>query len=182
MAERSTGRRGFSMWVQRLIELTDWEPLRLSVDWESIEEELQAPLPADYKLLFETFGGGVFSESVYFFGPSGPPAFDFLAQWRASLSAGGDDDAYPVYSPGEKGVIVWAAAEWADEYAWLVDARNSGAYSVLVRGDVGEWRTYDMSTAEFLYRVLADEDFKPFGIAQCDLDPTFEPGRPVHGS
>ncbi|MFD8217598.1 hypothetical protein ACFV2U_28760 [Streptomyces sp. NPDC059697] len=33
-----------------------------------------------------------------------------------------------------------------------------------------------MSTSEFLYRVLADADFQPFGIAQYDLDTTFKPG------
>ncbi|MDT0612285.1 hypothetical protein [Streptomyces lancefieldiae] len=33
-----------------------------------------------------------------------------------------------------------------------------------------------MSTSEFLYRVLADADFRPFGIAQYDLGTTFEPG------
>ncbi len=37
------------MWVQRVIELTGWEPLRISVDWAAMEEELQSPLPADYK-------------------------------------------------------------------------------------------------------------------------------------
>lgn len=90
------------MWVQRLVESTGWEPLRLSVDWEAIEGELRAPPPADHKELFEAFGGGVFSESVHFFGPSDPHAFDFLAQWRASLAADGNDDAHPLPS-GRKG-------------------------------------------------------------------------------
>jgi hypothetical protein len=33
-----------------------------------------------------------------------------------------------------------------------------------------------MSTSEFLYRVLTDTDFRPFGIAQYDLGVTFSPG------
>ncbi|MFE7246171.1 hypothetical protein [Streptomyces sp. NPDC057580] len=33
-----------------------------------------------------------------------------------------------------------------------------------------------MSTSEFLYRILADADFQPFGIAQYDLGATFKPG------
>lgn len=33
-----------------------------------------------------------------------------------------------------------------------------------------------MSTSEFLYRVLADADFAPFGIVRRALDPTFERG------
>lgn len=75
----------FRMWVQRVLEFTGWEPSAHSVDWESIEGELQAPPPADYKELIEAFGGGTFSESVHFLAPSGPPAFDFLTQWRAFL-------------------------------------------------------------------------------------------------
>jgi hypothetical protein len=33
-----------------------------------------------------------------------------------------------------------------------------------------------MCTSEFLYRVLTDADFQPFGIAQYDLGTTFKPG------
>ncbi|MEV7380740.1 SMI1/KNR4 family protein [Streptomyces lydicus] len=43
---------------------TGWEPLGISVDWAAIEGELGVPLPADYKELYEVFGGGVFSDSV----------------------------------------------------------------------------------------------------------------------
>ncbi|MFG3505310.1 SMI1/KNR4 family protein [Streptomyces sp. NPDC047821] len=174
--------KGFFMWVRRLIELTDWEPLDLTVDWESIERELQLPLPADYKELFEAFGGGVFCESVFFLARSDALSFDLLAQWRASVAAEEEGDPYPVYSPGGKGVIEWAATEWADQYCWLVDAERPGEFSILARGDVGEWYSYEMSTSEFLYRVLADEEFKPFGIAEYGLDPMFQPGRSADGS
>lgn len=52
------------MWVQRVIELTGWEPLGISVGWAAIEGELGVPLPADYKELYEAFSGGVFSDPV----------------------------------------------------------------------------------------------------------------------
>lgn len=38
------------------------------------------------------------------------------------------------------------------------------------------WHPYDMSTSEFLRRVLTDVDFQPFGVAGYALNPTFEPG------
>ncbi|MGW8688609.1 hypothetical protein ACWGNN_47995 [Streptomyces sp. NPDC055817] len=40
-----------------------------------------------------------------------------------------------------------------------------------------------MSTSEFLYRILADADFQPFGIAQYDLGTTFKlgSGEPFDG-
>ncbi|MFG2334776.1 SMI1/KNR4 family protein [Streptomyces sp. NPDC048604] len=167
--------------MQRVIELTGWEPLGLSVDWTAMEEELQCPLPADYKELFEAFGGGVFSESVYFLARDEGISFDFLAQWRAELSTDRDSslgsvsamDPYAVYAPGGKGLVTWASTEWGDQYCWLLDAERPGEHPVLARVEDNEWRRYDMSTSEFLYRVLTDADFKPFGIARYNLDKTF---------
>ncbi len=172
------------MWVQRVIELTGWEPLKISVDWAAIEGELGVPLPADYKELYEAFGGGVFSDAVYFLGRDEGRAFDFLSQWRVWLSVDQDSelgsvsavDPYAIYAPGGKGLVPWGSTEWADGYFWLIDAERPGDYPVLARPEDGEWCRYDMSTSEFLHRVLADADFQPFGIAQYDLGTTFKPG------
>ncbi|MEV6175749.1 SMI1/KNR4 family protein [Streptomyces sp. NPDC052015] len=173
------------MWVQRVIELTGWEPLGISVDWAAIEGELGVPLPADYKELYEAFGGGVFSDSVYFLARDEGVSFDFLTQWRVALSVDQDGkygdvsavDPYVIYAPGGEGLVEWGATEWADQYCWLLDAARPGKYPILARSDDGgPWDRYDMSTSEFLYRVLADADFQPFGIAQYDLGMTFEPG------
>ncbi|UFR06849.1 SMI1/KNR4 family protein [Streptomyces sp. Go40/10] len=173
------------MWVQRVIELTGWEPLGIPVDWAAIEGELRTPLPADYKELYEAFGGGVFSDSLYFLGRDEGRAFDFLTQWRADLSVDqdskyGDVSAvapHRIYAPGGKGLVEWCSTEWADEYFWLIDAERPGEYPILARShDIDTWHRYDMSTSEFLYRVLADAGFRPFGIAQYDLGTTFTPG------
>ncbi|MFF4759732.1 SMI1/KNR4 family protein [Streptomyces sp. NPDC001292] len=166
-----------------MIELTGWEPLGISVDWAAIEGELRVPLPADYKELYEAFAGGVFSDSVYFLGRDEGIAFDFLTQWRGDLSVDQDGrygdvsavDPYSVYAPGGKGLVTWASTEWGDQYCWLIDTQRPDEYPVLARAEDNEWRRYDMSTSEFLYRVLADADFQPFGIAQYDLGTTFKP-------
>ncbi|WP_310725536.1 SMI1/KNR4 family protein [Streptomyces sp. N2A] len=166
-----------------MIELTGWEPLGISVDWAAIERELGVPLPADYKELYEAFGGGVFSDSVYFLGRDEGVSFDFMAQWRVSVDQDSKlkdvsaVDPYAVYAPGGKGLVEWGSTEWADEYCWLIDAERPGDYPVLARAhDLGGWHRYDMSTSEFLYRVLADAEFQPFGIAQYNLGTRFEPG------
>ncbi|WP_461089338.1 SMI1/KNR4 family protein [Streptomyces incanus] len=148
-----------------MIELTGWEPLGISVDWAAIEGELGVPLPADYKELYEAFGGGVFSDSVYFLGRDEGVSFDFLTQWRVALSVDQDStlgdvsavDPYAIYAPGGKGVVAWGSTEWADEYCWLIDAERPGDYPVLARShDGGPWHWYDMSTSEFLYRARRD--------------------------
>ncbi|XMA36606.1 SMI1/KNR4 family protein [Streptomyces albogriseolus] len=178
-------------WVRRVLGLTGWEPLGLAVDWAEIEKELGVPLPADYKELAEAFGGGVFSESVSFMGCGAGVSFDLTAGWRGGLSAAREgtygsvsaDGPYDHYTPGGKGVVTWGSTEWADQYCWLIDAERPGHCPVLARShDPGPWYRYDMSTAEFLHRVLADADFRPFGIAQYGLGATFVPesaGRPL---
>ncbi|QKW05085.1 SMI1/KNR4 family protein [Streptomyces sp. NA04227] len=166
-----------------MIELTGWEPLGLTVDWAAIEGELGAPLPPDYKQLYEAFGGGIFSDSVSFLARDKPfGAFDFLTQWQSWLSTDRDAtlgsvsavDPYAIYAPGGRGLVPWGSTEWADGYFWLIDAERPGDYPVLATAeDGGSWHRFDMSTSEFLYRVLADADFLPFGVAQYALDPTF---------
>ncbi|MFH9179604.1 SMI1/KNR4 family protein [Streptomyces albogriseolus] len=174
-----------------MLDLTGWEPLGFSVDWATVEEELGVPLPADYKELAEAFGGGVFSESVSFMSCGASVSFDLPAQWRAALSAARDGTygsvsaagPYDAYTPGGKGVVTWGSTEWADQYCWLIDAERPGHCPVLARShDPGPWYRYDMSTAEFLHRVLADADFRPFGIAHYGLGAMFVPesaGRPL---
>ncbi|MGA5515266.1 SMI1/KNR4 family protein [Streptomyces pseudogriseolus] len=166
-------------WVRRVIDLTGWEPLGLTIDWAAVEGELGVPLPEDYKELAAAFGGGVFGDSVYFLGCGAGVSFDLPAQWRARLSYGSVSavEPYEAYTPDGKGVLTWGSTEWADEYCWLIDAERPGEYPVLARShDPGPWYRYDMSTSEFLHRVLADADFRPFGIARYDLGATFVPG------
>ncbi|WP_142168726.1 SMI1/KNR4 family protein [Streptomyces sp. SLBN-134] len=172
--------KGLYMWVQRILEFTDWEPSAHSVDWDAVERELQIPLPTDYKELCEAFGGGTFCDSVYFLGNIDGPMFNLLVRWQASISVGRDSEPHPAYTPGGNGFMTWASTEWADQYCWLLDAERPDEYCILARGDSDEWCRYEMSTSEFLYRVLADKKFKPFGIAEYNLDPTFQPGRSVH--
>ncbi|MEV8321299.1 hypothetical protein AB0Q95_44855 [Streptomyces sp. NPDC059900] len=108
-----------------------------------------------------------------------------LTQWRVHLSVDQVStladvsavDPYAIYAPGGRGLIGWGSTEWADEQFWLIDAERPGEYLILARSDDGGARhRYDLSTSEFLYRLLADAAFQPFGIAQYDLATTFEPG------
>ncbi|GGW43115.1 SMI1/KNR4 family protein [Streptomyces xantholiticus] len=148
-----------------------------------MDEELRVPLPTDHKELFEAFGGGVFSDSVFFLARDEDASCDLLTQWRGDLAVDRDPrygsvsavDPYSVYAPGGKGLITWGTTEWGDEYCWLIDAQRPGEYPILARAEDNDWRRYDTSTSEFLYRVLTDADFQPSGIAQYDLGATFKP-------
>jgi cell wall assembly regulator SMI1 len=173
------------MWVQRLLDFTDREPSRIPVDWNAIEENLGFSLPEDYKELYEAFGGGVFGGEVSFLACDEGQVFDLLTQWRAALAVDqntelGDVSAvapHKIYAPGSEGLVPWGSTEWGDEYFWSVDSSKPAACSIVARvGDSDRWHTFDISTSEFLYRVLTDAEFRPFGVAQHGLPPTFEPG------
>ncbi|MFV2117195.1 SMI1/KNR4 family protein [Streptomyces sp. Act-28] len=138
-AEAGSEPPGGRTWVQRVIGLTGWEPLGISVDWAAIERELEVPLPADYKELCEAFGGGVFSDSVSFLGRDEDVSLDFLTQCRVALPVDQDSglgsvsviDPHAIYAPGGKGAGAWGSTEWADEYCWLIDAERPGDYPSL---------------------------------------------------
>ncbi|WP_306191737.1 SMI1/KNR4 family protein [Streptomyces sp. MK5] len=177
--------KSLDMWVQRILEFIGWEPAGIPVDWEAIEREIGAPLPPDYKELSEAFGGGLFNDTVTFLAREERKAFNLVTRWRSALAADrdprlGDVSAvtpYKIYEPGGKGLISWGSTEWGDEYFWFIDSAEPGKWPVLARaGDIDQWHTFDMSTSEFLYRVLADTDFRPFGVTQYGLEATFEPG------
>lgn len=70
-----------------------------------------------------------------------------------------------------------AVQDMVKQFDELIDAERLGDYPVLARShDGGPWHQCDMSTSEFLYHVLADADFRPFGIAQFGLGATFQHG------
>ncbi|MFB7357047.1 SMI1/KNR4 family protein [Streptomyces gardneri] len=173
------------MWVQKLLDFTGWESLEIQEDWDRVEEELQCALPDDYKELYRVFGGGVFGDAVFFYGRDENAVFDLMTQWRVALStdrAYAEDgvfmmEPYSVYAPGGEGLLQWGATEWGDQYFWLLDAKNPGVYPVLARAEGSdEWKRYDVSTAEFLARVLSDAEFQPFGVSRYSLDPSFSYG------
>jgi hypothetical protein len=173
------------MWVQRLLAFVGREPAGLRVDREVTETEIGAPLPPDYRELCEAFGSGLFCDTVTFLACDEGQVFDLVTQWRAALAAErdpqlGDVSAvtpYKIYEPDGEGLMSWGSTEWGDEYFWLIDSTESGKWPILARGgDMDQWHSFDMSTSEFLYRVLTDTAFRPFGIAQHALGATFEPG------
>ncbi|MBL1094017.1 MULTISPECIES: hypothetical protein [Streptomyces] len=122
---------------------------------------------------------------MYFLGRDEGVSFGFLRQWRASLSVEQDGKFGNVSAVAPCAISRRAARGWwtgtppkgADEYSWLIDAERPGEYPILARSnDIGGWHRDDLSTSEFPYRILADADFQPFGIAQNGLGTAFNAG------
>lgn len=64
-------------------------------------------------------------------------------------------------------------------YCWLADtSKRPEEWPIVARTDpLEEWHQFDMTTSEFIYRVLTDRDFRPFSIARKVERPFFETYR-----
>lgn len=170
------------MWIDRLVEVTHWEPRHADMHWGETEERLGLALPEDYKRLAETFGKGLFSDFLQILSVAPGGAFDLSTTWQ-SLSvdapAEGEDPLYApyrIYQPGQIGLIPWGFSQTEGEYFWLENGKAADEWPIVTRGrGYQEWRQVDMSTPEFIYRVVADPQFEPFSIAALVPEPFFAP-------
>ncbi|WP_329622905.1 hypothetical protein OG357_22845 [Streptomyces sp. NBC_01255] len=174
------------MWVDRIAEATNWEPLRLELPWDTVEEDLGTPLPEDYKHLAATFGTGEFSQFMCVLGVEATGQFDLAHIWRTYLAdtpESGPDPVvtpYPLYRPDRPGLIPWAYGEMECEYFWLASADESPTtWPIVTRGDPYDWHELTMPTTEFVHRVLTDPEFAPFSIARLIPRPDFHPIPPT---
>lgn len=163
-------------WVDRLRELTDWHQERLELNWEGLESELGTRLPGDYKELCAQFEPGSFSASLSLLRGGDHHLYDLRSTWVLQKSlfeqdpSGADRLFAPYTSYGARknqGLIQWGRAEMVEcDYFWMADeAVDSAEWLVIARQDsAADWHTYPMSTAEFIYHVIADQEFHPFGV------------------
>ncbi|MEV0716859.1 hypothetical protein [Asanoa sp. NPDC050611] len=73
-----------------------------------------------------------------------------------------------VFEPGaHSGLVQWGWDQREGEYYWLVNRLvNPDRWPVIARSEGGQpWDLFDMSTAEVVYRVVADPQFKPYTVA-----------------
>lgn len=160
-------------WVRRITDITSWEPLDVRIDWRSMEEQLGFGLPEDFKEIAETFGVGEFSDYLNLL--TGQEMNDFsvigvLTGLRRVLTRVlHRDEAYSPYRifdrDGEKGgLIPWARGVGEAEFFWLAEGDDPNHWPVVARLDAEEeWHRFDMSMAEFVFRMLdEDETVEPF--------------------
>jgi hypothetical protein len=86
-------------------------------------------------------------------------------------------DPYSVFNGS--GLIFWGVSMTEASYCWLADAATPPEqWPVVARVDpLEEWHRFDMATLEFIYRVIADLDFRPFSIARKVERPYFVANR-----
>lgn len=169
------------MWVDLLLRATGHDARDATQPWAEIQAELGTELPSDYKQLCQAFGVGEFSQVVSVLCSDETHVTDLLSMWRALLA---DDDPsegpwapYPIHAPGTTGgLIPWGTTRAADMFFWQVTDGPVDAWPILASmEDAENWHRYEMTTTEFLYRILTDPGFRPYTVADSVPEPFFEP-------
>ena len=172
-------------WIDRIIDVTGWhQDPEDGVGWEQVEAELGVALLPDFKELCRRFVPGAFYAYLDLLRPTDDHAQPLLRTWASCRQwASGCDSArlwalYEMFEPDKgSGLIQWGSDQTEGEYYWLADRSvEPDRWPVVARWDgIEPWYQLDMSTAEFLYRVIADPEFKPFTVANPPRRPFYLP-------
>lgn len=167
-------------WVDRLLEVTGWRESEWVCDWSEVESELGVSLPSEYKELCRRFGPGYFSDYIRVMFDRGEEGMlswlesciDMLQEFPSSAY-----DPYHLYDRVKrKGLIQWSSSEFGS-YFWCasheIDPDEWPILATRQLGSAGEWRKFDISVPEFIYRVIVDPEFEPFSIAGPSVRPEF---------
>jgi hypothetical protein len=131
-----------------------------SFDWRAIEEALGLRLPADYKVLAESFPLGWFRMFAKVEVPAGRQRLlgdyavmqlDHLRQVRAT---GESSFPFPVF-PEPGGVLPWGSIGSPGLAFWLTEADDPDGWPVIAAGSHDYWDRFDGPACEFLAEVAA---------------------------
>ncbi|MFD4376280.1 SMI1/KNR4 family protein [Streptomyces sp. NPDC058486] len=134
-----------------------------AVDWAAAERALGVPLPDDYKRLVDTYGAGVFDETVWLLTPGAVrDDCELIGQTRErdeileSLWEIGEERPVELEEPGAR-VVPWAYEEGSGAFLyWLVrPGVRPDAWPVLYNEGRGPlWEYHGPGCAAFLHAVL----------------------------
>ncbi|UFQ13539.1 MULTISPECIES: SMI1/KNR4 family protein [Streptomyces] len=151
--------------VVRLTALVPPAGPQRSRDWAAVEEQLGTALPQDYKELVDTYGGGVFDETVWLLDPACPrPGYNLIDQAKESaeiLAKLWQVGSKPHFLQDEGAeVLPWAYIEGSG--AMLYWLRRPGQspeeWTVLFNEGRGpEWEHHPTQCVPFLLSVLTGE-------------------------
>ncbi|WP_369391118.1 SMI1/KNR4 family protein [Streptomyces sp. CG1] len=163
--------------VERLAEMVPPGTPRRSRDWAAAERQLGTPLPDDYKELVETYGGGVFDETVWLLDPECPDEdYNLLHQAteRAEILVDlWETEAKPAeLQDADAQVLPWAYVEESGMYLyWLRQpGQKPNEWTVMLNEGRGpEWEHHASQCVPFLLSLLTGEAETEY-FAELPLD------------
>ncbi|MER5278588.1 hypothetical protein ABT025_22960 [Streptomyces sp. NPDC002809] len=173
-------------WVERLVTVTGWGGEAGEPDWSGTEEFLGTPLPDDFKELRRRFAPwGAFSDHLLVLEANEDSESVRANHAKLLTSVSANPDNRRNFEPAGllganedskgTGLVQWGYSFIEEEYYWLADtARDPATWPVMARVDPLEpFQRFDMSASEFVYRVLTETGFAPFGVAASIPAPSY---------
>ncbi|MBO1337376.1 SMI1/KNR4 family protein [Streptomyces sp. VRA16 Mangrove soil] len=138
-----------------------------NIDWAAVEGIWGTRFPADYMAFMETYGAGDIGEEVGVLLPVPRP--DVYRDWdglhgeteNARLTWEMERDLSDLdIDPGS--ILAWGVTSGADIYCWLTTDSDPDRWPVFVCGRHTDptFQVHPFGMAEFLRRLLADEEFQ----------------------
>lgn len=133
-------------------------------DWAAGENALRTALPADYRELIETYGGGFIDGYLLLLEPKCPNDVYGFLKISAEREEANDslwqfeDKPDEMPTPGSCPVC-WATTDNGEYLYWLAQADDDPeSLVIMINSESGEdWERYDMTVPRFLVAVLAGE-------------------------
>lgn len=159
--------------------------------WTETEERLGTALPQDYKDLIDTYGGGVFDETIWILEPDcADQDYDLVAvaaeqaEVLENLWGGGEPKPAELAADGTN-VLPFAYIEGTGAYLyWLIgETAKPDEWTVLVNEGRGpEWEHHPVSVAAFVAGVLTGRiHSETLGELQ-DTEHSFDSNSDILGS
>ncbi|GAA2339556.1 SMI1/KNR4 family protein [Streptomyces kunmingensis] len=133
-------------------------------DWNTAETTLQTALPADYKELIDTYGGGFIDGYLLLLEPGCPNDVYDLVKISAEREEANEslwqfeDKPAELAAEGSR-LVCWATTDNGEYLYWLVQSGDDAdTRPILINEASGEdWERYDMTVTRFLAGVLSGE-------------------------
>lgn len=125
--------------------------------WETAEEHLGVPLPADYKAFLDLYGPGAFDGFLCMDRPVDGTADELERLWpvHGRKSHLDDPDRYPFpFHPQPGGLIEWGGEEGGTVYYFLPEELDPADWRVVVETDEGEWHEAPGPVTGFLLSLV----------------------------
>jgi len=173
--------------VTRVAELIPPPEAVAPKDWAQVEQALGTQLPEDYKQLVDTFGGGVFDETVWLLEPGcSVPDYDLLSMAEerqevlGNLWNHGEPKPAELETAGAR-LLPWAYAEEGGEFLyWLITpGQDPGTWPIMINEGRGpEWEKHPGPCAAFLLSLMTGETssgtFPELPAEEHQFDPNTE--------
>ncbi len=153
-----------------------------ATDWPTVEDNVGAVLPDDYKAFVERYGTGIINDFLWILNPFSTRKYvNLLSQIDLQLSAlktltqdFGEHCPYPLF-PADEGLLPFAISDNGDVIYWLTEG-NPNSWKIVVNDARSpRYEEFDGDMTSFLRKILTREiECTLFPRDFCQGAPSFE--------